>query len=158
MNEGADFIKWVGQALVVGLGWLVVHKLSSARDRDKARREMVAKSVDGLAETLNALFLEVRTYHLNARDVACELKIKMTLQDMAMRAIALSDICSEQPSLAQCRADIASLRRAITGKHFEDEHTGQLTETDPQFQLTVDATLRTKRSLLTLKHRQFPPK
>lgn len=156
MTAGVEFITWLGQAAVVGLGWWVVHRLSASRDLDKARRELVAKSADGLSDAVTVLLGEAREYHLASRDVACELRIKMTLQDLAMRITGLSEVCGEEMTLAPCRAEIASLRRAITGQHFEDEHVGPLADMDGQFQSIADATLRAKRSLLKLKHRQFP--
>ena len=152
-----ELLKWVTQALVVGVGWLVVHRLSAQRDRDKARREMVAKSADSLVDAVTSLLVEAREYHLSERDVGKELRIKMALQDTAMRASSLSEISQDESVLAPCRADIAALRRAITGAHFEDEYEGALAESESQFQEIADAVSRTKRSLLRLKHRQFPP-
>lgn len=156
MSSGGDFFSWLGQAIVIGLGWVVVHRLSVSRDRDKSRREMVASSADGLAESLSSLLAEAKGYHMKERNVGSELRIKMTLQDSTMRASSLSDICLDGTVLAQCRGDIAALRRAITGRHFEDEHTEILVETDNQLQSIADAALRAKRSLFKLKHLQFP--
>ena len=157
-GAGAEFVKWLGQAVVVGFGWWVVHVLTTSRDRDKARREILVDSADGLGESLSALFLEARAYHLASRDVASELRIKMTLQDLAMRATGLSELCRDEAKLAPCRSDIATLRRAITGKHFEDEHLVGIKEADQQLQSIAEAVLRAKRSLLQLKHAQFPPR
>ena len=147
---------WLGQAFVIGLGWWVVHRLSAARDRDKARREMVAKSVDGLADGLSGVLTDARDYHISVREVSRELKIKMTLQDLAMRVAGLAEVCADEAFLAPCRADIAALRRAITGEHFEDEHLGPLPDAARQLQSIAEAILRAKRSFLRLKHRQFP--
>ena len=160
MNEPSgwvEFVKWLGQAAVVGIGWAVVHHLSARRDLDKARREMTAKSADGLADALSSILTEARSYHLNGRDQKLELALKMALQDVAMRVQALSDICPEKAALARCRAAVAALRRATTGQHFEDEHLGPLPENAQQLEEIADAVLRAKRDLLGLKHLQFSP-
>jgi hypothetical protein len=151
----AELFKFFGQAVVVVAGWWVVHQLSTARDRDKARREMVAKSADLIADGLGPIILEAREYHLRQRDVARELKLKMGLQDLAMRATGLSQICADEFLLAACRSDVASLRRAITGSHFEDEHVEPLAESADQLEAVAESMLRAKRSLLKLKHHQF---
>lgn len=155
MSADAEFFKWVGQAAVVGFGWFVVHRLSAARDLDKARRELVAKSADGLSDALNVLLSDARAYHLGARSIPSEIQIKMALQDVTMRTIGLSEVCSDAAALAQCRADLALIRRAVTGHHFEDEHFAPLPETDQQFQAIGDGIFRAKRSFLKLKHLQF---
>lgn len=157
-NGWIELVKWLGQAVVVGFGWTVVHRLSAQRDRDKARREMIAKTADELSDVVSALISDAREYHLAARDLKLELNIKMTLQDLAMRVQGLSDICAEEKALAPCRAEVAALRRAVTGNHFEDEHLGPLSESSEQFESIADVALRAKRRLLTLKHLQFPGK
>jgi hypothetical protein len=152
----SEFWMWIGQALVVAFGWWVVHRLSSARDRDKSRREMVAKSADQLIDALSAHLVIAHEYHLKTRDVTAELKIKMSIQDMAMRATGLSEISSDESVLAPCRSEIAAVRRAVTGAHFEDEHDGPLNESSQQVQDVAEAVSRAKRAVLRLKHRQFP--
>lgn len=151
-----EFWKWVGQAAVVVVGWVVVHRLSAGRDRDKARREMVVKSADQLIDALGDLLSIAHDYHLKVRDPATELRIKMSIQDMAIRAQGISDILNDEQLLAPCRADIALVRRAATGEHFEDEHEHPLGEGAMQVQAIADAVLRAKRAFLRLKHRQFP--
>ena len=125
-STAVELFKFVAQAAVVGFGWWIVHRLSVARDMEKARREMVAKSADGLIESAGMLLAEARAYHLAPRSTTNELKIKMTIQDMAMRVGGLSAICADKATLAACRAAIAASRRAITSAHFEDEHDAPL--------------------------------
>lgn len=152
----SEFWKWLGQALVVVIGWVVVHKLSATRERDKSRREMVVRSADHLIDALSAHLFDAHKYHLSERSVEEELKIKMTLQDMAMRASGLSEIVRDELLLAPCRTEIAGVRRSVTGRHFEDEHEGPLPESSEQVQAVAESVLRAKRALLRLKHRQFP--
>ncbi len=156
MNETVSELgKFIGQAFVVVFGWVVVHRLSTSRDFDKARREMVAKSADSLIESSVALLTDARAYHLATRNIPTELKIKMSLQDLAMRTNGLSEICADKPTLASCRTAIAASRRAITGLHFEDEHEAPLDESSGQLDDIADCVLRTKQCLLNLKHSQF---
>lgn len=156
MSAGGEFASWLGQAVVVGFGWWVIHRLTASRDRDKARREMVAKSADQISANLDTIHGDARGYHLKVRDAAVEVRIKMALQDASMHLVGLSEISKDGDTLARCRAEISALRRAITGEHFEDEHDGPLAETSQQFQRIADAFLRAKRGLLKLKHLQFP--
>ncbi|MDQ0040856.1 hypothetical protein [Variovorax boronicumulans] len=158
MSAGGYFFAWVAQAIVVVIGWIVVHNQAAARDRDKARREMISKSADSLADELDELLSQAREYHLKERDRALEVRIKMSLQDAAMRSAGLTIICGDDAALARCRSEIAALRRAVTGNHFEDEHAGALDETDIQFQTIADTLLRAKWGLLQLKHLQYPVK
>ena len=154
-STALELLKFIAQAAVVGIGWWIVHRLSVARDREKARREMVAKSADGLIESAGVLLADARAYHLALRNTANELKIKMTIQDMAMRVVGLSAICADNTTLAACRAAIAASRRAITSAHFDDEHDAPLEDSNPQFDEIAESVLRTKRCLLKLKHTQF---
>jgi hypothetical protein len=159
MSEGStagEFLKWLGQALVLGVGWVVVHRLSALRDRDKARREMVAASASDLMEVIDDIFHCARQYHLKPREISAELRIKMSIQDVAARIAGLSDVCNAEAVLAPCRTEIGGVRRAITGHHFEDEHEGALQPSDKQLEVIADAVLRAKRQLLRLKHLQFP--
>lgn len=151
----ADFGKLIGQAIALVAGWWVVHRLSTLRDHDKSRREMVSKSADQLIDALSSHLVDAHKYHLAARSIEAELKIKMSLQDMAMRAVGLSDIVRNEALLAPCRTEIAAVRRAVTGKHFEDEHDGPLEEASNQVQAIAEAVLRAKRAFLRLKHHQF---
>lgn len=151
-----EFGRWLGQAVVVGIGWGVVHRLSANRDRDKARRELVVKSADSLIEAVGPILTEARAYHLDERREGAELRLKMALQDLAMRVHGLSDVCTMESVLAPCRSEVAALRRSITGKHFEDEHLGPVDSGDQQLEAIADAAMRAKRQFLRLKHLQFP--
>lgn len=150
-----EFWRFLGQAVTIISGWIVVHKLSSARDRDKARREMVVKTADSLSEAVDKLLLNARTYHMALRDVNLEVQIKMALQDASIRSGALISICNASSELAACRCGITSLKQAITSKHFEDEHTELLDANHQQLQDIAAEVLRSKQALLRLKHAQL---
>ena len=154
-GSSAAFLGWLGQAVLVGLGWYAVHHLSVRRDLDKARREMLAASVDGLIDSVTTLFDEARAYHLGSRSEDSEITIKMSLQDLANALRGLDKLRPDLALLAKCRSEVALLRKAITGKHFEDEHEQPLMPGDAIVQSVAEVVLRTKRSLLELKHTQF---
>jgi hypothetical protein len=142
--------------LPLAFGWFVVHRLSAARDMDKARREMVAKAADNLVENATSIFFAAKKYHANERDIEAEQRLKMDLQDMSIRAHELSNVVDDPSNLKVCSTSIADLRKAITRRHFEDEHTAILDVNDQQMAEIADAYLRVKRSLFSLKIGQFP--
>lgn len=156
MSAGQLLLSWLVQALTVVVGWVVVHKLSAARDRDKARREMLAKALDGIAESLSEIHESARTYHLSPREPKDELRLKNALQDFSMCIIGLGNICENKAALARSNRDAGTLRKAVTGEHFEDEHVGALESGAPQMQIIAEAYLSAKRNLLSLKYAQFP--
>lgn len=153
--ESHPFLTWLGQAGVIALGWLVVHKTTASRDKEKTRREALVKITDALAEDVNSILWDAHGYHTKGRSVVDELKLKSALQDLGIRVGGLSDIFSEQDVLAVARTQVGSLRRAVTGKHFEDEHTAILPDADPQLAVIVAAALDLKRTLLKIKNRQL---
>lgn len=154
MND-SNFGVWLSQAAVVIVGWIVVHKLSAARDTEKAKREMVVKSAERLDSLIDDVFKQAKEYHVSLRNKATEADLKLRLQDVMMQLTELSGICRNNDALSSCRADVAALRRSITGGHFEDEHDGPLPEGSRQLQEMAEAFMRGKRSLLKLRHVQY---
>lgn len=156
MAGESGFGIWLGQAGVIAVGWYVVHKLTDRRDREKSRREALVKIADTLSEDVDDILTCAREYHSSAqRNIASELKLKMQLQDLGIRVNGLSDIYSDQALIAHSRSKLGALRRAVTGSHFEDEHTGALPDNAAQHLLMVEAALDLKRALVTIKNRQL---
>lgn len=149
------FLSWLGQAVVVGIGWYVVDRLSARRDSEKARREAIVDSVDAIALSATEILTNAREYHSKDRVIALETRIKMDLQDLSMKLGSLTDIYKDASSIAHCRSQILALRKAITGRHFEDEHTSPLADGDIQHEEIAAAMLDLKRGLLKIRHRQF---
>lgn len=154
----SELLKTVIQAGSIIVGWIVVHKLSAARDRDKARREMLARAADALGDELTKLFASAKSYHTTDRNIEMEDSLKMTLQDISARTSLLVDISNEETELSLCKSALLSVKKAITGIHFEDEHDGPLEQGSQQIQLITSEILRAKRYFLQLKHKQFPAK
>ena len=147
--------QWFVQLLGLGVGWFVVHHLSARRDLDKARKDLIVKSVDGLYESMNTLLTDARNYHTSERSVGSEIKLKIALQDLLMRLNGLSDLGVSTAQLGMCRKSLGRARQAITGLHFEDEHEGPISESSNQVQEICEVILKTKRELLNIKHQQF---
>jgi hypothetical protein len=79
----------------------------------------------------------------------------MGLQDLAESISALNRIVLDGSSVKTVLNAIKNLRRSITGKHFEDEHTGPLSERDPIIETIALEALNAKRALLILRHTQY---
>jgi hypothetical protein len=157
-STASEVFKTLIQVASIGLGWVVVHKLSATRDQDKARREMLAKAADSFSEEVGKLMTSAREYHVKTRDIGLEESIKMSLQDISARTSLLSDISPDARELGSCRSAILALKRATTATHFEDEHTGALQLSAPQLQTIAAEGLKVKQCFLRLKHKQFPAK
>jgi hypothetical protein len=155
-SVAGEIFKFLSQAVIVGFGWFVVHRLSSARDKDKLRREMLAKTADGLCEDLSKLLTLAREYHLQSREKNNEVSIKIMLQDLSMRTAFLSDLCSDQDELRRCRTTLINFKKSVSGVHFEDEHTAALEINAQLFDLMALEYSKAKSAFVKLKHKQFP--
>jgi hypothetical protein len=144
------------QTFAIVIGWIVVHWLSSKRDRDKSRRDIVGKALDGLGDDVTKFFSVAIKYHTNERDPSAEVIIKMTLQDIMARVNMLSDISHDETIIVLCMDALLQLKKTVTGKHFEDEHITSLSMTDSQVELIAADVLVVKQQFLQLKHRQYP--
>lgn len=138
------------------IGWFIVHRLSAARDGDKSRREMIAKEADSLLEGATEIFLAAQRYHTNKRDLNNEQRLKIDLQDIGVRAHQLIEMVDEPLNIRFCVIAISELRKSITWDHFEGEHVEMLDASALQMAEIVDAYLRLKRALFSLKLSQFP--
>lgn len=154
-GTGAELFKFAGQVLIGVIGWLVVHKLSRDRDRDKARREMVSKSIDGLTESIDKTLIDGRAYHLKERDTELELRIKIAMQDLALRLGGLGELKCPAAQISATRSALVRFKRAATEKHFEDEHEVPLKPGEAQLELMAAEAQKTKQLLLTIKHGLF---
>ena len=61
VSIAGEVVKTIVQLAAIVAGWGIVHRLSTARDRDKARRELLVKAADSLGdEALKLLALADR--------------------------------------------------------------------------------------------------
>jgi hypothetical protein len=142
------------QFLLIIIGWIIVHKLTSRRDIDKSRRDIITASVDKLCEQINYIVEKSHEYHTSERSVARENEIKRNLQDLSIRASSLKDLINDN----KCQPvwlNVRKLKQAITGTHFEDEHQKAITDLDSQFEMIAEYEMSLKRALFDLKHSQF---
>lgn len=143
------------QTILIIIGWIVVHKLSTARDRDKARREMLVKAADSLMQDTSELIKKSWDYHTKDRNKLLENEIKMILQDISTRTSMLSEISTDAKELGSCRSAIIAMKKSMTALHFEDEHETPLSEESSQIQSITAESLRVKQCLSRFKQKQF---
>ena len=142
-------------AILVIFGWIVVNKLAVKREMDKSRREMISKSADGLCDSVDKVAEDSYAYHSAERDQKLEVKIKIALSDISQRAASLKQLTQDREKLTNCQISLVKLRQAISGKHFEDEHSGAI-HNGPIHEEIAESMLGMKRCLVDLKHSQFP--
>lgn len=143
-------------SILVIVGWIVANHLAKNRERDKARRDMIAKSSDSLCELIDKIFETANDYHSSDRNKKLESKLKIALQDLTERISSLSQLTFECDKPEDCVQLSVAFRQAVTGRHFEDEHLGIL-ESQGIHENIASASLALKRGLVELKHAQFPP-
>jgi hypothetical protein len=106
-------------------------------------------------EKVNSLMIDARRYHVGQRSEDVEQSIKMVLQDIAESVGALRKIVRDDAAVTRAQGAIKGLRIAITGKHFEDEHDGPLSDRSEILERIAAEALRVKRALLLLQHVQY---
>jgi hypothetical protein len=143
------------QALGLILGWVIVHKLAVERDLNKERRSLVSEGASAQIEKVNSLLIDARKYHTSERSEEAEQAIKMALQDMSESVSALRELVKEASVVKRAQGAVKSLRIAVTGQHFEDEHDGPLLDPHVILETIAFESLRTKRALLALQHVQY---
>jgi hypothetical protein len=155
-QDWTELLRFAGQTLIVGVGWWLVNRQNVARERDKARREMVVKNADALSDAVDAIFKEAREYHTKAdRDHGLEIALKINLQTVSLRVSQLLILTGDPEAITPIELAVVRLRRAITQRHFEDEHDGALQMTSPQSQDIASGVLDVKHGLQQVKHDQF---
>ncbi len=148
----SELFKFLGQVTIVGLGWLVVHKLTIVREKEKSRRDMLLKGIDELLSAVNEIFTDARKYHSQKiRDISLEVSIKMTLQDISVQLEQKARLTNGR-GLEKCNKSFIGLKRAITLVHFEDEQDGELLDDSNLQQLIVAHAVAFKRNLHELKY------
>jgi hypothetical protein len=143
------------QVLGLILGWVIVHKLAVDRDLNKERRSLVSDAAAAQIEKVNSLLIDARKYHIGERSEEVEQAIKMALQDIAESVGALREFVKDSSVVKRAQGAVKSLRIAITGRHFEDEHDGPLRDPHVILETIALESLRTKRALLALQHVQY---
>ena len=141
-------------ALLIIIGWVIVHILSSKRDVSNSKREIISKTADDFCEVVDSLLIKANQYHSQPRNATLEIEIKITLSDLSLRISSLVPITKKQQTLSSCLQSVVSLRQAITREHFEDEHTSPIRDGAISEKI-ADAVLEMKRHLMQLKIEQL---
>ena len=149
-----EFTKLALPSFLVIVGWIAVNKLTVKREVDKSRRDMIAESADELCAAVDKLFEFANDYHSSERDNKLEIKIKITLNDLSQRVSSLVQITTDIKTVTNCLMFVVKLRQAVSGKHFEDEHLGPISNSNIHEEI-ADASLAMKRCLFELKYSQF---
>jgi hypothetical protein len=140
--------------IMIIIGWSVVNKLTVKREKEKSRRELIAKAVDDLCLSVDKLFEYANNYHSSIRDNKLEMQIKIAQNDLSLHLSSLMQITHDTVSLANCLTAVIKLRQAISGNHFEDEHLGP-TNNGRIHEGIAEASLAMKRCLFKLKYSQL---
>jgi hypothetical protein len=125
-------------AFVVITGWIVVNKAQANRERRKQIREFAS----GLMKDLSELEKAIIEYHTTVRDEAKEQAIIARLTRFEKSIGLLPKFVAGQllfkaattTSLSIPPAVIQIMRKAMTLRHFSDEHTNPVKPTDTMIQ------------------------
>ncbi len=132
---GTTMLPSAVSAVLVVIGWIVVHKAQSNRERRKQIREYVSDLCDDLTE-LETLAIG---YHTSAREEAKEQEIISKLGRLEKACSTLPRFIESQKLLFKAvdpkklKIDgkrMQVLRQTMTLDHFGDEHTGALGHQD----------------------------
>lgn len=135
-NQYVPMLPSFVSAVLVVVGWFVVNKAQANRERRKQIREHVA----ALRSELDDLEILVINYHSNTRDVPTEREIVSKLGRLEKACSSLPRFLNDQRVFPAMRksgltvnsAHIQQLRKAMTLKHFADEHERALDAQDEQ--------------------------
>jgi hypothetical protein len=138
---GTTMFPSIVSAVLVVIGWFVVNKAQSNRERRKQIREHVVDLCDDLSE-LEALAIG---YHTTPREDAKEQEIISKLGRLEKACSMLPRFLESQKffkavqpiKLAMDGRRMQVLRKAMTLNHFGDEHTGALGRQD-EYILTLE--------------------
>lgn len=116
-----ELLRFLGQAVVVVLGWGVVHWLSGKRARYEAQRKLLIEECAALVAVVDEIFSDAFTYHTEARTSSRESKLNLMLTDLVQRVGLLIQIPNVNCTRSLATKVIA-FKQSCTLSHFEDEH------------------------------------
>lgn len=150
-SEYAFILPSMVSAAVVVAGWIVVNKAQANRERRKQIREYVV----GLRSELDDLESKVISYHTSSREASSEREIVTKLGRFEKACSTLPRFLSSQATFKAMRENqlcvndscLQRLRKAMTLKHFADEHTHPLNVHDELIQGVESATETVQQEL-----------
>lgn len=149
-----DLFKIFIQSVFIVCGWVIVHKLTSTRDLEKSRRDIISSSIDKLCEQVNMISEHGVEYHLEDREKAKEQKLNRALKDLTIRVSSFKDLANEN-DCQQVWQQTIKYKQSITGQHFEDEHTSKLSSSNDLIENIAEQESLLKVALYNLKHTQL---
>ena len=151
----AEIAAAINTALIV-IGWAVVHFASRSRDRDKARRELIVKAVDGLSDQVTKHFSVALAYHSSpSRDLTKEIELKIGLQDLSRQTQFVNGTMRPTRDGVQSSDLLNAFKKSVTGVHFEDEWMSALLPNSEQLNLIAASALALRTYYAETKYEQF---
>lgn len=150
-----DLLKIIIQSVLIVLGWVIVHRFTSTRDLEKSRRDTISTSIDKLCDQVNVISEHAVEYHLNDREAAKEQKLNRILKDLSVRVSSFKDLVVVENDCQQIWQQAIKYKQSITGKHFEDEHTSKLANSDEVIENIAEQESLLKVALYNFKHAQI---
>lgn len=138
----------------IAIGWYVVHRFALARERARFRKDSIAKEITDLCASASSILEKAVAYHCAERDTVKERDLNHSLRRIALRIEYLprnKDILEYNDAL---NAAIA-YKQAITGIHFEDEHTSSLKPDDTVIAEIQLAAYNLETELLKVRSKTF---
>jgi hypothetical protein len=149
--HGTSLVAVMVPAILVIAGWFIVNKTQANRERRKHLRDAAAELQDKLWE-IEKITIE---YHSTSRQRALEREIVAKLGRFEKGCAALPRFVASQRFWPACKKDnvkidakaIQQFRKALTLRHFYDEHTDALDDGDDLIQLIEVACTEVNQSI-----------
>lgn len=149
------FLPSLMSGVLVIAGWFVVNKAQANRERRKQIREFVAALIKDLVELEKSII----DYHTNQRNAPAEQAIISRLTRFEKSCGLLPQFVANQLFLKATTAKslivsplvVQRMRKAMTLKHFSDEHDGSINCTDPLIQEIEIATNEVQEALESVR-------
>jgi predicted hydrolase (HD superfamily) len=152
--SGTDTPLWMNPVLIV-VGWITVHLMTSKRDKDKLRRELIIKAADTINEQISKMIATSIQYHTNKREAKSEIEINISLKDISSQLHLINEATNPKRDGVQSSRLHKNFKQAITAKHFEDEHIEPLEANGMQLSEVAALGLELKAYFSEIKYAQF---
>lgn len=139
------------------LGWWAVHALTLRRDREKFRLESLKADLGDIGSIIGDLIELSSGYHCSYRDIAKERSTLSLLTKLPLRIQSMPVAPNEAKEKENLLMLFNSLKRAITGSHFDDEHSGPLLPSSEQLSEIHRTALELEMAVLSLRNLCYMP-
>jgi hypothetical protein len=146
-----ELLRFFGQAVVVIVGWAVVHWLSGRRARQEAQRKLLIEECGVLIAAVEKNFFEAFAYHTEMRISSRESKLNLALTDITERVGLIMQITNAN-SVRSLASKVIELKQSCTLSHFEDEHSDAISSTDPIIRNLERSSIEMRHALAKLRY------